>query len=353
MEQHLPHEFFMQRCITLASRAQGHTYPNPMVGAVVVHGGLIIGEGYHCKAGQPHAEVNAINSVKDASLLPNSTLYVNLEPCAHHGKTPPCSLLIIEKKIPRVVIGCLDTFSEVAGKGIEMLKNAGVDVVVGVLENESRFLNRRFFTYHEQKRPYIILKWAQTLDGFIDIDRSHEAFGNPTWVTNNWARQEVHRVRGFEQAIVVGTNTALKDNPSLTVRHWVGQQPLRIVLDRLLRLPLSLSLFDGSSPTLVVTEKAGLPKLNVEYFQLKFDDDFLINLLSELHKKGIQSVIVEGGAQVLQSFIDKQLWDESHCFVGNRWFYSGVKAPVISSRLIENYQYNDSQLFVYSNNFVI
>lgn len=338
---------YMARCLQLASQAIGHTYPNPMVGSVIVYQGKIIGEGYHCKAGEPHAEVNAIRSVKDESLLPQSTLYVNLEPCAHYGKTPPCSLLIIEKKIPRVVIGCVDSFSEVSGKGIEMLRKAGVEVTTGIMEAESRWLNRRFFTFHEQKRPYIILKWAQTLDGFIDIDRTADELAQPTWITNNYARRAVHKLRSHEQAIMVGTNTAFKDSPSLTVRDWSGSNPLRIVLDRTAKLSDKLALFNNEALTWVITEQNQQNHDNVAFKVIQFDDHLIPEILNQLYLNKIQSVIIEGGQQLLQSFIDKGLWDETWLFTGNKFFGQGVKAPSFRGLQIDQKQFDDSNLFIY------
>ncbi|MBN2166506.1 MAG: bifunctional diaminohydroxyphosphoribosylaminopyrimidine deaminase/5-amino-6-(5-phosphoribosylamino)uracil reductase RibD [Marinilabiliaceae bacterium] len=350
MTQSLSDEYYMYRCLQLAKMAEGHTYPNPMVGSVVVCEGKIIGEGYHRKAGEPHAEVNAINSVKNPLLLKYSTLYVNLEPCAHFGKTPPCSLLIIEKEIPRVVIGCVDTFSEVAGKGIQMMRNKGIEVCVGVLEQESRFLNRRFFTVHEKKRPYIILKWAQTLDGFLDIDRNVLEQGQPNWITNEYARQAVHHLRTTEQSIIVGTNTALCDNPSLTVRSWYGHQPLRIVIDKYLRLPKKLNLFDGQWPTLVVTYKNAESSNNIDYLKVDNEEELVSQVIEYLYKLNIQSLIVEGGAELLTSFIKLSLWDEAHLYVGNVVFYQGIKAPVVKGELAGQTSFEESSLFIYRNN---
>jgi diaminohydroxyphosphoribosylaminopyrimidine deaminase/5-amino-6-(5-phosphoribosylamino)uracil reductase len=299
------HEKYMHRCLELAELGAGSVAPNPMVGSVIVNNGKIIGEGFHRQYGGPHAEVNAINSAPDSNLLKTSTLYVNLEPCAHHGLTPPCSDLIIRKQIPKVVIGTVDPFSEVAGKGIEKLKKAGIEVIVGILEEECRELNQRFFCFHEKKRPYVILKWAQTLDGFIDVDRSPENFGEPTWITGELALRLVHKIRSQEDAIIVGTNTAEKDNPSLTVRHWPGRNPLRVVIDRNLRLPPSHNLFNSIN-----------------------------QILGKLYNRKIQSVIVEGGRQLIESFFQTGQWDESHVFIGNRFFYRGVSAPGIRGKLI-------------------
>lgn len=350
MEAQSQDQIYMQRCIDLALKAEGNTYPNPMVGCVIVHQGRIIGEGYHRKYGGPHAEVNAINSVKDESLLKESILYVNLEPCAHYGKTPPCSLLIRQKKIPRVVVGCTDTFSKVAGRGIEMLRSAGVDVKVGVLEEESRELNRRFFTFHEQKRPYILLKWAQTRDGFLDIDRTVLDEARPTWITDDWARRMVHKWRRTEPSILVGTVTALKDNPSLTVRDWSGPNPLRLVLDRFGKLPHTLTLFNGKTPTLVFTENGNPVADNVETVYLESPENPLVAVLEELYKRGIQSVMVEGGGILLNAFTDTGLWDEARVFVGEKWFLSGVEAPRIKQKPRAWEKFGNSRLFIYRNN---
>ncbi|MCU4163153.1 bifunctional diaminohydroxyphosphoribosylaminopyrimidine deaminase/5-amino-6-(5-phosphoribosylamino)uracil reductase RibD [Carboxylicivirga caseinilyticus] len=346
------HEKYMQRCLQLAQLAEGHTYSNPMVGSVIVYNGRIIGEGYHRKAGEPHAEVNAVNSVKDKTLLKESTLYVNLEPCAHYGKTPPCSKLIIDEKIPHVVIGCIDDFSEVAGKGVEMMEKAGVKVEYGILEKESRDLNRRFFTYHNKKKPYVILKWAQTLDGFIDIDRESNLFGQPTWITNEWARKAVHKQRSTEQAILVGTNTALKDNPSLTVRDWDGPQPLRVVIDRRCQLTSDYHLLDGSAPTIVINSLKNEMENNIEYIQADFDNRLPEQILQILWEKGIQSIIIEGGRATLDSFIMHNLWDEAYKYIGNTFFGTGIKAPVINADCIDQKEFGDSRLFVYRNNIV-
>ena len=241
----------MNRCLELAKKGAGFVSPNPMVGCVIVYKGEIIGEGYHEKHGENHAEVNAINAVTKDEFFKESILFVSLEPCAHYGLTPPCSDLIIEKKIPKVVVGTTDPYAEVAGKGIERMKNAGIDVLVGMLENECREINKRFFTFHEKKRPYIFLKWAQTSDGFIDMDRNNEQYGQPTWITGELALKRVHQMRAEEDAIMVGTKTALKDNPSLTVRHVTGKNPVRIVLDNHLRLPENLRIFDQTAPTII------------------------------------------------------------------------------------------------------
>ena len=330
------HERYMQRCIDLALQGFGNTSPNPMVGSVVVYDNKIIGEGYHKKCGGPHAEVNAINSVKDKSLLKESTLYVNLEPCSHFGKTPPCASLIAKLGIPRVVIGTIDTASHVSGKGIQILKEAGVDVLVGVLEKESRELNKRFFTFYEKKRPYIILKWAQTKDGFIDIERNENSEIKPTWITNEYAKTLVHKWRSEEQALLIGTETALKDNPSLTTRNWKGRNPIRIVFDRNLKLPHHLNIFKPEAETLIIADvslKNKEQKLNNEKVGIKFVDyknDLYTQLFKILIDKSIQSIIIEGGAKVLNSFIENDLWDEARIFIGDKKFGKGVKAPEIN-----------------------
>ncbi len=340
---------YMQRCLDLARMGEGLTWPNPMVGAVIVNNDVIIGEGYHRKAGSPHAEVHAIESVKEPSLLSQSVMYVNLEPCSHYGKTPPCSLLIRQKKIPRVVIGCTDTFSKVAGRGIEMLRSAGIEVTTGVLEEESRALNRRFFIFHEQKRPYILLKWAQTRDGFIDVDRTLLNKNRPTWITNEWARRMVHKWRSTEPSILVGSITALQDDPSLTVRSWSGPNPLRLVLDRFGKLPDSLALFNGKAPTLLFSEEGTEARENAETICLKPMENPLIAILEELYNRNIQSVMVEGGAILLNAFIDAGLWDEARVFTGEKWFTAGVKAPCIKAVPHEEETFGNSRMFVYHN----
>lgn len=340
-------EMYMKRCLELAQLGSAYAAPNPMVGSVIVHNGKIIGEGFHQRCGEAHAEVNAITSVKNHNLLKESTLYVNLEPCAHYGKTPPCSLLIIEKKIPKVVIGCVDTFSEVAGKGIEMLQNAGVEVIVDVLKTESRLLNKRFFTFHEKKRPYIFLKWAETIDGFMDKERKAEE--PAAWITDDICRMVVHKMRSEEAAILVGTNTALWDNPALNLREWPGENPLRLVIDRNLRLPQHLKLFDGTQQTLVFTEKHHTAFLNVQYVNIDFSQNILPQIMQELYKKNITSLIVEGGAILLQSFINQQLWDEAFKFIGPHLFKKGIKGPVFSNNPTYHQTIGNSQLFVFHN----
>jgi len=322
-------EFFMQRCIELASKAMGSASPNPMVGSVIVYNNKIIGEGYHEKYGDYHAEVNAINSVKDKSLLSKSTLYVNLEPCAHFGKTPPCSDLIIQNKIPVVVIGCVDTFSEVYGKGIERMRSAGIDVTVGVLENESRELNKRFFTFHEKKRPYIILKWAKSKDGFIAPKNQKKPF----WMTSSESKKIVHKWRAEEDAILVGRITAEKDNPSLTVREVDGNNPIRIVIDKNLKVSTDFNLFNNDAKTIIFNQSKSEKKNSNNYIKINFNN-LTENILKELHKQNIQSIIIEGGTKTLQSFIDKKLWDEARIFTTNKTLTEGVKPPAIEGKII-------------------
>jgi len=334
----------MKRCLELAQLGLGSAAPNPMVGSVIVCEGKIIGEGYHRKCGEAHAEVNAINSVKNPELLKKSVLYVNLEPCSHYGRTPPCSKLILEKEIPEVVIGCIDTFAKVAGKGVEMLEAGGCNVTVGVLEKESHEINKRFFTFHEKQRPYIILKWAQTRDGFIDIIRKKDSTEEPMWITNQLSKMLVHKWRTEEAGIMVGTNTAELDNPMLNVREWNGNNPVRIVLDRQLRLNTNLHLFDGKSKTLVFTEKQKESEKNLEYIQIDFNNDELKQVVGELYKREIQSVIIEGGKELLDSVIMQGLWDEARIFTGDMLFYAGVEAPRIEGKTIATQQYHESGL---------
>jgi diaminohydroxyphosphoribosylaminopyrimidine deaminase / 5-amino-6-(5-phosphoribosylamino)uracil reductase len=352
MEGFIIENKFMVRALELAELGKGNVAPNPMVGCVIVNNGKIIGEGYHQEYGKAHAEVNAINSVKNRELLPESTLYVVLEPCSHFGKTPPCSDLIVKEKIPNVVIGTSDPFDKVAGSGIEKLKKAGCNVEVGVLEEECKDLNRRFFTFHQKRRPFIILKWAQTEDGFIDVDRSIQDYGQPTWITNELSRIAVHKMRSEESAILVGTNTVLKDNPSLTVRVWSGRQPLRLVVDRCLRLPAEVELFNQKCPTVVFTSKVAESKPNLEYQKIIFDGSEIEQILDILYRRNILSLIVEGGRELLLSFIKNSLWDESYIFVGRRLFQKGVQAPKIvgTPQFLDNL--DGSSLFVHRNTFL-
>lgn len=327
-EERLRDERYMRRCIQLARLGEQGAAPNPMVGAVVVCDGRIIGEGYHRKCGGPHAEVNAIASVRDEAMLHRSTIYVSLEPCAHYGKTPPCADLIISKGIPRVVVGCVDPFAKVNGLGIKKLRDAGVEVKVGVLDEECRRLNRRFITFHSMQRPWITLKWAQSADGFIDVLReaSQPAAHLSTPVTSIL----VHRLRARRQAILVGTNTALMDNPTLNTRLWPGANPLRLVIDRHHRLPDTLHLQDGSQPTHVYTEES------------------LSEILADLYQQGIQSLIVEGGAKLLQSFINQGLWDEARVETSPVQLGNGVAAPTLSGAFsVQTEQIDGNEIALY------
>lgn len=319
-------EKYIRRCIELASNGLCNAAPNPMVGAVIVHNGKIIGEGYHAKCGEGHAEVNAIRSVKDETLLKEATIYVSLEPCSHYGKTPPCADLIISKGIPRVVVGCIDPFSQVSGRGIRKLREAGIDVTVGVLEEECKNLIRRFVTFNTQKRPYITLKWAESADGYIDINREN---GSPVVLSTPVTSMYVHKQRAEHKAILVGRRTALLDNPSLTTRNWYGKNPLRLVIDRNLTLPAELKLFDHSTPTMVFTEKQKKPENNLEYVALDFSKDILPQICTVLYDRKIQSLLVEGGTTLLQSFIDSELWDEIFVEHSEKVLYEGVKSPII------------------------
>ena len=339
----------MQRCLELARKGAGNVSPNPMVGCVIVHKREIIGEGYHEKHGGNHAEVNAINAITDQELLKDSVLYVTLEPCAHYGLTPPCTNLIIEKKIPKVVVGTVDPFDEVAGKGIERMKNAGIEVQVGLLEKECREINRRFFTFHEKKRPYIFLKWAQTADGFIDMDRNDEQYGQPTWITGEQALKRVHQMRAEEDAIMVGTKTALKDNPGLTVRLIEGKNPTRIVLDNTLRLPNDLKIFDKSAPTIVFNSIKNEKSGNLNYIKIDFQKKVPQQIVDELFKLNLQSVIIEGGKQLIDSFLEIDLWDEVYVFVGNKEFHSGIEAPEPPTRLYHFEKFGSDELYVFRN----
>ncbi len=345
------HEKYIQRCLQLASNGIGNTYPNPLVGSVIVYNGKIIGEGYHQKAGENHAEINAINSVKDKSLLKKSTLYVNLEPCSHFGKTPPCSKKIAEIGIPKVVIGTIDTTDKVSGKGIKIMKDADIEVITGILQKEARELNKRFFTFHEQKRPYIILKWAQTADGFIDKIREKDAPIQPTWITEKVEKKIVHKWRAQEQAILVGTNTAQNDNPGLDTREWHGSNPIRIVIDNNLRLVKNSKLFNKKIKTLVFNNQINnFDKENLVYIKYSSKNEFFEQLFSYLYHLNIQSLIIEGGQKTLNSFINANFWDEARIFVGKQFFGNGIKAPNLSNSIyINKKSLLKSDLFIFKN----
>lgn len=342
-------EVFMQRCLHLAAKGLGSVSTNPLVGCVIVYNEEIIGEGYHQKYGEAHAEVNAINSVTSKEQLKESTLYVNLEPCAHYGKTPPCSDLIIANKIKRVVIGTIDTFSKVAGKGIEKLKNASLQVDTGVLEYECRDLNKRFFTYNEKQRPYLILKWAQTFDGFIGRPQEQNHLNKR--ISNSQTDIEVHKWRAQEDAIMVGTNTAVNDDPELTVRKWEGNNPTRVLVDYNLRVNQTTKLFNNAAPTIVVNSLKNSKKGTV--FYEKVNDKSLSAILEVLYKHNIQSVIVEGGAKLLQSFINEGLWDEARVITANKNWGNGISAPnIIGTLFQEQFIEGDKVSTIQNNNFI-
>ncbi len=338
---------FMGRCLQLARKGLGTTAPNPMVGCVIAYRGRVIGEGWHYRAGLPHAEVHAISAVSDRALLRESTLYVNLEPCAHYGKTPPCADLIIAHGIPRVVIAVKDPSARAKGRGIQKLRDAGIEVTLGILRREALALNERFLTFHQKKRPYIILKWAQTRDGFIDEIRNAGDIGS-NWISNPHARQLAHRWRAQEQAIVVGTNTVRNDNPKLTTRLWDGPNPLRVIWDRNLTLPQRAAVFSTDSHTLVFTEKKAHPEWkNTVFVQIEFEGDPIEKILTELYARSIQSILIEGGRFTLSEFISKGLWDEARVFIGDKRFERGLKAPVFHGNLIAEYPIQSDGVRIY------
>jgi len=344
------HKIYMQRCIELAGLGLGMVSPNPMVGAVVVYENKIIGEGYHHKFGEAHAEVNAINQVIGkypdyAELLKQATIYVSLEPCAHYGKTPPCADLIIKHQIPKVVIGCRDPFDQVDGKGIEKLINAGIEVFTGILEKECLWLNRRFFTRVKKQRPYIILKWAQTTDGFFAPPDDSQF-----WITGLESKKLVHQWRGEEDAVLIGKNTAKIDNPQLNVRLASARNPKRVVIDRKLELNPSLNIFDQSVETIIFNEiKMDIDGKN-KYIALEDFDRFVPQyILFQLYLQDIQSLIIEGGAKTLNSFIEAGLWDEARIFTGKTNLGSGIKAPFITGNIAGEYQSGNDNLLILLN----
>jgi diaminohydroxyphosphoribosylaminopyrimidine deaminase / 5-amino-6-(5-phosphoribosylamino)uracil reductase len=343
------YEKYMQRCIDLARNGKGRVAPNPMVGSVIVYNDRIIGEGYHQYFGGAHAEVNAIRSVTEKSLLPQSTLYVNLEPCAHSGKTPPCSDLIVSEKIKKVVIGTVDPNSMVAGRGIQRLRNSGVEVIENILKEDCQELNKRFLTFHKHHRPYVILKWAQSNDGYIDIVRSPGTPIGPNWISNPVSRMLVHKWRSVEQAIMVGTNTVIYDNPSLDTRLWSGRSPLRVVPDRIGRIPESAKIFDGKHKTIVFTEIPKDNTANVEFIKVDFNQNVIDQMLEHLFTNDIQSVMVEGGSRLIQSFIESGVWDEARVFVGHTNFKSGIKAPHLSFDPASSKSILNDKLLIYQN----
>lgn len=328
----------MLRCIELGKKGLGTTAPNPMVGSVIVYQDKIIGEGYTSPYGGAHAEVNTINSVQDKKLLERATLYVTLEPCSHFGKTPPCADLIIKWKIPEVVIGLKDPHDRVAGAGIKKLRDSGCKVTVGILEQECREHHKRFLTFQEEKRPYIILKWAETQDGFIAPDKNRRKENpEPFWISNTYSKQLVHQWRSEEQSILVGTQTALADNPKLSVRTWEGKSPIRVILDRNLKIPSDFHVLDKSVDTILFTEESDTSKYldGISYELIDFSKKIGEQICEALHKHSITSLLIEGGAKTLQTFIDEGLWDEARIFTGTTQFNTGIQAPRISGQLVE------------------
>lgn len=340
----------MQRALYLAQKGRFSTSPNPRVGAVIVHNDRIIGEGYHRKYGEAHAEPNAIAAVSDKSLLKASTLYVTLEPCSHQGKTPPCVDLILEHQIPEVFIASKDPFEKVNGSGIEKLKAAGVKVEVGLLEKEALQVNKRFFCFHQKKRPYLILKWAETADGFMGRDQS-DPEKSDNWITSAESKQLVHLWRAEESGILVGQNTALIDNPALTCRLVEGNNPIRILIDEELKVPIDHRIFNEEAPTLVFNPQKSEVYGQTEFIQLDFSNSaqFIDQMLSKLHQKNIQSILIEGGSQTLQHFIDANLWDEARVFVGKKKFLKGVKAPTLNAVLSHSEMVSNDLLKHYRN----
>lgn len=336
-------EFYIKRCIELAQKAIGNTYPNPLVGSVIVHNDKIIGEGYHHKAGENHAEINAVNSVEEKSLIPESTIYVSLEPCAHFGKTPPCALKIVELGFKKVVIGAMDSHDKVNGKGKKIIQDAGIEVGSGVLEKECIELNKRFFTYHEKRRPFIILKWAESGDRFMDKDFK------PTQISNALTKQFVHQLRSNEHSILIGTMTALRDNPSLTTREIVGRNPIRILIDIDLKVPTDFNVYSNEAETLVFNSVKEGDEGNIKFIKTS-RENFIANMLKTLHELQIQSIIVEGGSLVLQQFIDAGLWDETIIIKNkNLLLENGTKAPRFSKTPIDTRDFRDNVIEFYKN----
>ena len=326
----------------IAKNGIGTTRPNPSVGAVIVYQNKIIGEGFTSPHGENHAEVNAINAVENKSLLKEATIFVTLEPCSHFGKTPPCADLIVKHQLKQVVIGCLDSNILVAGKGVSHLENAGINVIVGVLETECRMHHKRFFTVQENKRPYIILKWAETKDGFVAPIAKNEI--KPIFISNTYSQQLVHKLRSAEHAILVGTKTVLADNPKLNIRSWSGENPIRVVLDNTLRIPKNSNILDGSVKTIVITrakDKNIVSSKNLIFEEIDFSKNIAKQVCEVLSKYQIQSLIVEGGTQTLQTFIDEKLWDEAIVFVGNTSFVKGVRSPIITKEFKEEFIESD------------
>jgi len=354
-------EFYMRRSLQIAKNGLFTARPNPSVGAVIVYKNKIIAEAYTSSYGGSHAEVNAVASVKDTSLLKKAIMYVTLEPCAHFGKTPPCADMILKNEIKRVVIGCLDTNSLVAGKGVKRLQDAGVEVVTGVLEKECREHHKKFFCNQEQKRPFVILKWAETQDGFIYPELDSASYKNdsksiqenrPVWISNSYSKQLVHKMRTQEQAILVGTNTVLADNPKLDVRTWSGLNPLRVILDRNLRIPKEAAVFNNDGTKVIVFCDKNKAVENLKYItheQIDFSKNIAKQICEVLGNYKVQSLLVEGGAQTLQTFIDENLWDEAHVFIGSSFFEKGIKGPFLNKKIKKQQNITNDVLKIYIN----
>lgn len=338
------HEPYMNRCLELAIKGLGSVAPNPMVGCVVVRNNQIIGEGYHQEFGKSHAEVNAIQSVKDTEFLKESSLYVNLEPCSHFGKTPPCTDLILRMEIPRVIIGSIDPNPLVSGRGIEKLRDNGVEVETGVLKAEADFLNRRFITLHKQKRPYIILKWAESADGFMALNEP-----KPFWFSADESRKLTHKWRSEEQAILVGRKTVEIDDPELTVRYWTGRNPIRVVIDPTLKLNHRYKIFNGEAETLIFNQVRTLEEGSNKFVRIDFGGKEPAQMLEYLAKNSIASLLVEGGAETLNRFIEKGLWDEARVFSSRHIVKEGKKAPSLSGKIIEEAEIETDRLKVFVN----
>ena len=341
-------EKYIKRCIELAKNGLGTTYPNPLVGCVIVYENKIIGEGWHKKSGEAHAEVIAIESVENKKLLSSSTLYVSLEPCSHFGKTPPCADLILKYKIPNVVIGTIDPNSKVAGKGIQKLKDSGVNVTFGILEKECNELNKRFFTFHRKSRPFIILKWAESSDGFISPKNRDEQ--KPVWISNEYSRKLVHKWRSEEQAILVGTQTIIDDNPSLTVRDWTGENPIRVIIDKENNFDSSKNVFDNQAKTIVFSSKEVTSNSEtIQNIKIDFDINSTQTIVEKLYENNIQSIIIEGGSKTIQSFIDANIWDEARVFIGEIKLHDGTKAPEFKKAIYSKSYLKKDTLLTYRN----
>lgn len=334
----------------IAKNGIGISRPNPSVGAVIVHENKIISEGFTSVYGDNHAEVNAVNSVKNVAVLRESTIYVTLEPCSHQGKTPPCADLLVKHQFKKVVIGCVDSNSLVAGKGIERLKNAGIDVEVGILEKECREHLKRFFTVHEKNRPFIILKWAQTADFFMAPETKIQQ--KPIWISNQYSQQLVHKFRTQEHAILVGTNTVLSDNPKLNVRNWSGENPIRIVIDKELKTPKNLFVYDETVKTIFITSFTNSNQKSTEklvFEGINFDANMAKQICDILQKHRIQSLIIEGGTKTVQTFIDENLWDEAYVFTSDKSFKNGLKSPILEAEIQSEIQIKNDILKTYRN----